>query len=174
MLVALGQQVPEMTEKPPQPLSFFYAEILPVLSKISLFGGLNEQQVKELLPLIGQVSYQPEEEIFFRGAQPSHIYIVMSGRVKLDFGASDHPLAKLHFNAGDCFGETSVIGIQPHVASAIADEVTQLLVLSRAALMSLYERDTQLFALLILNIAREAARRLHNTDKWMAGEEGPA
>ena len=43
------------------------------------------------------------------------------GRVRLDFGMPDHPLAQLHFEAGECFGETSVIGIQPHIASALAD-----------------------------------------------------
>jgi CRP/FNR family cyclic AMP-dependent transcriptional regulator len=157
-----------MTEKPPLPLTASHEEILPVFDKISLFGGLDKVQTSGLLSLMGQVSYSEDEEIFLRGAQPSHIYIVVSGRVRLDFGVPDHPLAELHFDAGDCFGETSVIGIQPHVASAIADQATQLLVLSREALMSLYATDTNLFALLVLNIAREAARRLHEADKRLS------
>lgn len=164
-----------MTEKTPLPLTVSDEEILSVLDQISLFGGLDQKQIDTLLSVMGQVSYSENEEIFVRGTQPSHIYIVLSGSVKLDFGVRDHPLAKLHFDAGACFGETSVIGIQPHVASAIADQTTELLVLSREALMGLYETDTNLFALLILNIARESARRLHNTDKWMMAEidDGP-
>lgn len=158
-----------MTEKTPQPLSISVTEIRSILDQISLFGGLNEAQIGSLLSLMGQVSYLSGEEIFSRGAQPSHIYIVLRGQVKLDFGVPKHPLENLHFDIGACFGETSVIGIQPHVASAITAEPTELLVLSREALMSLYESDTNLFAMLVLNIAREAARRLHDTDKWMAG-----
>lgn len=161
-----------MTEKAPQPLSISHEEILPLLDKISLFGGLNEKQIAYLLSVMGQVSYDANEEIFARGTQPSHIYIVFSGSVRLDFGAPNHPLKDLRFDAGACFGETSVIGIQPHVASAIADQPSELLVLSREMLMGLYESEIQLFALLVLNIARESARRLHNTDKWMMGSPG--
>ena len=161
-----------MTEKTPEKLSISRPEILSVLDSISLFGGLDADQLGELIALLGQVSYRSGEEIFTRGAQPSHIYIVWKGRVRLDFGVSDHPLAKLHFDPGACFGETSVIGIQPHVASAIADGPTQLLVLSRSALLNLYETDTKLFALLVMNIAREAARRLHEADKLMSDFSG--
>jgi len=34
--------------------------------------------------------------------------------------------------------------------------------------MNLYETDTYLFAILVLNIAREAAPRLHEADKRMS------
>ena len=157
-----------MTEKEPQALGIPREEILRILDKITLFGGLDDSQLDTLLNLVGQVNYGTGELIFSRGAQPSHIYIVLKGRVRLDFGVPDHPLAQLHFDAGDCFGETSAIGIQPHVASAIADLPTELLVLSRKALLNLYETHTALFGLLVLNIAREAARRLHNTDRWIS------
>jgi hypothetical protein len=40
-----------------------------------------------------------------------------------------------------------------------------LLVLSRQVLMNIYENDKNFFAILILNIARERARRLHTTDE---------
>ncbi len=66
---------------------------------------------------------------------------------------------------GDCFGETAAIGIQPHSASALAVEDTELIVLSRAALLSIFDSDKELFGMLILNIAREACRRLHKSDE---------
>jgi len=94
-----------MVEKTPLPLTALHEEILQVFDKISLFGGLDKVQTSSLLSLEGQVSYSENEVIFVRGAQPSHIYIVLNGRVRLDFGATDHPLADLHFDAGACFGE---------------------------------------------------------------------
>jgi CRP-like cAMP-binding protein len=66
---------------------------------------------------------------------------------------------------GQCFGETSVIGIQPHAATAISVKDTELIVLSRKALLSLFKINLELFSILILNIAREACRRLHKTDE---------
>jgi CRP-like cAMP-binding protein len=58
-----------------------------------------------------------------------------------------------------------VIGIQDHSASAVVIDQSVLLVLSRQILMTLFETDKGLFSLLILNIAREIARRLHHTDE---------
>jgi hypothetical protein len=45
--------------------------------------------------------------------------------------------------------------------------MTELIVLSRRALLSIYQSDKKLFSLLILNIAREASRRLHRTEEIM-------
>ena len=58
-----------------------------------------------------------------------------------------------------------MIGIQPHAATAITVDDTELIVLSRNALLSLLKSDLELFSILILNIAREACRRLHKTDE---------
>ena len=68
------------------------------------------------------------------------------------------------FQEGHCFGEASVIGIQRHQGTVIATIDTELIVLSREALMSIYDSDKELFSILILNIAREVCRRLYASD----------
>jgi len=40
-----------------------------------------------------------------------------------------------------------------------------LIVLSRQALLSIYKQDLELYSILLLNIAREACRRLHHSDE---------
>jgi len=42
---------------------------------------------------------------------------------------------------------------------------TKLIVLSRQTLLSIFNLDKEIFGILILNIAREACRRLHDTDE---------
>ena len=69
---------------------------------------------------------------------------------------------------GECFGETSVIGIQPHFSSAVADRTTELIVLERKVLLNIFESDKELFGLLILNIARETSRRLRKSEEELA------
>lgn len=140
-------------------------DILPILSKISIFAGLSEKQLYTLFRLLGKARYKAGENIFNEGEKPSHIYIVQSGSVKLVINAKQTPLELIVFEEGQCFGETSVIGIQPHAATAISIEDTELIVLSRNALLSLFKIDLELFSILILNIAREACRRLHKTDE---------
>lgn len=142
-------------------------QVISLLDDISLFGALEEGQQYDIFKRLQQVSYKAHEMIFKQGDQPSHIYIVLTGKVRLVFDIADHPLSKGEFGPGACFGETSVIGIQTHSASTIAVEDTDLLVLSKEALMEIFEEDKELFARLMLNIAREASRRLHQTDELL-------
>lgn len=140
-------------------------EVLPILSEISIFAGLSSTQLHGLFELLRKTSYKAGEKVFEEGEQPGHIYVVQSGSVKLVVNCEDTPLELIAFEEGQCFGETSVIGIQPHAATAVCAEDTELIVLSRNTLLSLYKSDLELFSTLILNIAREACRRLAKTDE---------
>ncbi len=138
--------------------------VLPILNKISIFAGLSDPQLFTLFKLLGCVFYKANETIFEQGDEPSHIYIVKTGKVKLVVWEEQIPLELIVFEEGHCFGEASVIGIQRHQGTAIAMKDTELIVLSRKALMSIYDSDKELFSILILNIAREVCRRLYASD----------
>jgi CRP-like cAMP-binding protein len=140
-------------------------DVLPILNNISIFAGLSDKQLYTLFRLLEKTSYKKGEKVFEQGSQPSHIYIIQSGSVKLVINEKSNPLELIVVEQGQCFGDTSVIGIQAHAATAVAVEDTELIVLSRKALLSLLKTDLDLFSLLILNIAREACRRLHKTDE---------
>lgn len=135
--------------------------VLGMLNKISLLAGLSEKQLYSVLRLLEVVGYKKGEYVFEQGSDPSYIYIIRSGRVKLFINKHDTTLELIVFGEGQSLGEASVIGIRPHSASAIAIEDCELIVLSRKALMSIYESDKEIFSILILNIAREVCRRLH-------------
>jgi CRP-like cAMP-binding protein len=135
-----------------------------VLKHISLLGGLTDKHVKILFPLLYEVHYEAGERIFDQGDQPSYIYMIHKGRVKIVLDREEPTLELIELEEGQCFGETSIIGIQPHTASALSTEDTVLIVLSREVLFSLFRKDQELFAMLMLNIAREACRRLYDTD----------
>lgn len=140
-------------------------EVRAILRKITILAGLTEEQLCRVLELLDKVSYQTGEHVFEQGQQPSHIYVIKSGRIKLVVQEDGTCFELIVFEQGKCFGESSIIGIQPHAATAIAIEPSELMVLSRGALLSLYKTDLELFSILILNIAREACRRLHCTDE---------
>lgn len=139
--------------------------VLLILDKIAIFAGLSDKQLYKLFRLLSKVSYKEGEAVFEQGERPSHIYIVESGKIKLIVWQDDTPLELVVFEEGNCFGEASVIGIQPHKGTAIAMTDTDLIVLSKKALLSIYESDKELFCILILNIAREVCRRLHASDE---------
>jgi CRP-like cAMP-binding protein len=152
--------------KNPAPL-LHIEEVLPVLNRIAILGGLTDAQLYRVFRLLQTISYQKGDVIFEQGSAPSHIYIVLLGSVKLVAYLDLEPMELLFLDAGACFGETAVISIQKHEASAIATESTELLIFPRHELFGLYETDPGLFGMLMLNIAREACRRLRKTGDVM-------
>lgn len=139
--------------------------IAPIIKEIALFGGLTDEQIRSVGQLLETAKYNSDDVIFEEGTEPSHIYIIKSGKVKVTCATHEKkPFEIVKLGVGECFGETSVIGIMPHSGSVIATEKAELIVLSRNTLMKLYKTDPSLFGIIILNIAREACRRLYRTN----------
>jgi CRP-like cAMP-binding protein len=139
--------------------------ILSILNKISIFAGLTDEQLHSFFQLLETIHYEAGETVFKQGDRPSYIYVIRSGKVKLVATKDETPFELVVFDEGQCFGESSVIGIQPHAATAIAVEDTELIVLSRQAMLSIYKSDLALFSTLIMNIARETCRRLRSSSE---------
>ncbi|MBN1493431.1 MAG: cyclic nucleotide-binding domain-containing protein [Candidatus Omnitrophica bacterium] len=142
-------------------------EIKAILKKISLFGGLTEKQLKTVYKLLKGVRYKKDDIIFKQGDDPRFLYIIKSGEIRIVVNIDTEPLELADFREGACIGEMALIGIQPHSATAVAIVDTEFMVLSSDALYSIHTTDKELFSLLILNLAREACRRLHKADEVM-------
>ena len=141
------------------------SELASILDKITIFGGLKEDQLRHVLHHCHVRRFDRDDVIFRQGESPSDIYVTLEGRVRIVVDYEAAPMELVEFEAGDCFGETSAIGILPHSASAVPVEPVRLLMLPREGLLAIHREDPSLFGLLILNIAREACRRLHHTDQ---------
>lgn len=138
-----------------------------ILSKISVWGGLTSEQQDKIYKRLEVGTFKKGEYIFRKGEQPSHVYVVKSGKV--DLIASDQGVSILKETAttGASFGVAALMAMQPHMVTAVAAEDSQIMALSRQALLELSHEDTKLFALLMMNIAREIARRLKATDDML-------
>ena len=148
-----------------QPSPLDPEKVLSILSEISILGGLSDEDLEVVLGLLHIELCAAGERVFEQGGTPSHIYIVRSGHIRIVANIDTEPLELVDFGVGQCFGETSVIGILPHSAAAVAIEDSELLVLPRPGLYGLHKDHPSLFGMLILNIAREACRRLYQTDQ---------
>jgi CRP/FNR family transcriptional regulator, cyclic AMP receptor protein len=136
-----------------------------ILSEIAIFGGISDQQLRHILTYLEEGLFQPGEYIFKKGDDPSHIYIVKKGKIDLLITDQEVILKKKILVAGDCFGEASLMAMHKHTATAVALEESTVMILSRPALLRVRKEDTELFSLLMMNIARELARRLELTDE---------
>lgn len=138
------------------------AELLSLREKISLFGGLSDQHLRVLAVNLKAQNLAAGECVFQQGQLPCNIYIVLSGQVGFSVIREDNSTAKMQFRAGDCFGETAVIGIMPQLGRAETQTDARVMVMSRSCLMDIARIDAELFGVLMMNIAREVSRRLHS------------
>lgn len=139
--------------------------VAPILSKIAIFGGFEDRQLHEIFRYLEEAVFRQGDYIFRKGDEPSHIYVVKKGKIDLLITKQQVVLRKKTLDVGDCFGEASLMAMHKHTATAIAVEDSEVMVLSRRTLLQLQKEDSKLFSLLMMNIARELARRLELTDE---------
>jgi len=146
---------------------FEMSKIIDILTKISIFGGLNDTQLYKIFKILKKVTYKDNEFVFKQGEAPTYIYIIIKGKIRLveDINYSSYQL--FEFVEGSCIGEESVIGIQPHTLSAVAVGDVELAVIPKKSFLDFYHTDKDLFCLLILNVARDISRRLKQTDNLL-------
>ncbi len=135
-------------------------EVVRLRESISLFGGISDSQVKDIVNGASVKHVKAGSNIFQQGEQPSEIYLVLRGRVTETVQRDNGTLIRTDYKEGDCFGEAAVVGIMPQAGNAEASANTKLLLISREALIQIAENDQALFSVFMMNIARDVSRRL--------------
>lgn len=136
-----------------------------ILPKINIFGAMSKEDVLAVSHLFLQSKYSAGENIFDQGSRPEHVYIVLSGVVDITSKVSNSPnwhrIANIEL--GQCFGQVSVLGIQPRIGRAVVTKDCQLLMIPASSLNTLRKEHSEFFTLLLMNISREVCRRLNDT-----------
>jgi CRP/FNR family transcriptional regulator len=120
-------------------------KIVDVLSSTPLFGGLPEEQLKELeLIAIGNRCGKGEI-IFSEGDEGNGFYVVVAGMVKIFKVSLEGKEHILHvFGSGEPFGEVPVFAGQKFPASAEAITQAHLLFFPRTSFVDLISRSPSL------------------------------
>jgi len=138
-----------------------------IISQLCIFGGVTDAQLTTIFRRLELWILQAGEILFKKGDEPMHVYIVKSGKIDLNLTENGKIVHKHDIQVGECCGEASLMSMHKHTATAIAAVDSEVMVLSRNALIGLKHEDLQLFALLMMNLARELARRLYLTDQML-------
>jgi len=131
------------------------------LQKYALFGGLMEEQIENLIPLMVKEEYSPNEMIITEGKSNDKVFFIIKGHVSVT--KKDTFLTR--FGEGDAFGEMEVLDVMPAVASIKALSQVTVMSISNKALRAIYNMDVKTFSLIIMNLARDLSRRLRKTDE---------
>ena len=134
------------------------------LQKYSLFGGLLEEQIESIMPLMEKENFEPEDFIITEGKPNDKIYFLIEGQVAVSKGS----VALSRFGEGEAFGEMEVLDVMPAIASIKALSNVTVMSISNKSLREIYKIDVKIFSLIIMNLARDLSRRLRRMDEKFA------
>lgn len=108
------------------------------LARVPLFAGISDASLERLTAVAGEQEFATGHFIVRQGQVGTGLYVIVDGSVNVVRGADD-VLATL--NAGDFFGELSVVDQRPRNASVQAVEPTTVLAVASWDFLALIEND---------------------------------
>jgi CRP-like cAMP-binding protein len=137
------------------------------LQKYSLFGGLLEDQIDRIRPLMEQETFEPGDDIIVEGTPNDRIRFILEGRVAV----LKQGITLSEFGEGDAFGEMEVLDVMPSAATIRALSPARTMAISNRNLREIYKTDAKAFSLIVMNLARDLSRRLRRMDERAAAEK---
>jgi CRP-like cAMP-binding protein len=134
------------------------------LKKYSLFGGLQEDQIESIFPLMDQENFPPDTKIITEGKTNDKIYFLIEGQVSVTKGG----VVITRFVEGEVFGEMEVLDVMPSAATITSITPVTVISISNRVLREIYKLDVKMFSLIIMNLARDLSRRLRKMDDKFA------
>ena len=129
------------------------------LKRCPLFAHVETPALREVARGLRRRRFRRNEVIFHQGDPGDSLHIVASGAVKIVLPSTEGEEAIIAtLRPGDFFGELALLDGAPHSATATALEITETLVLPRAAFRELLDRDAGLRDALFAGLTTELRR----------------
>jgi CRP-like cAMP-binding protein len=134
-----------------------------VLATVPLFAALDEEQLQFVAKHMQRRSYKERDVIVRRDAPGDALYILLSGKVKVSFIEDEDETIIAMLQAGEFFGELSLLDDAPRSADVVAIETTEAMVLSAEDFKTCL-REVPGIAISLL---KEMATRLRRSTGWI-------
>jgi CRP/FNR family cyclic AMP-dependent transcriptional regulator len=144
-----------------------------LLREVGLFGALSDEVLARFATVLPTETFAPGQVVFHEGEAAHCLYLLLDGEVevlKRSHTSHEHRVAIL--GPGDCFGEMSLIDVQPRSATVRSIAPSRVLRVSSEDFDRLYRQDLKSYALVVLNVARDLSRRLRVADAILADVAG--
>ena len=136
------------------------------LHRLPVMAGLDEAALQYLGALAAEEHSAAGDTILREGDPGDRVFFICSGRVRIvkDHGAAE-PVVLAEMGPGDYFGEMSLVESVARSASVVAVESTCVFTLKSVNFYKLYRQHPDQYGIVVLNIARDLARRLRRLDE---------
>jgi CRP-like cAMP-binding protein len=137
-------------------------EALESLRRIPLFSGVSDPDLERVASLLIERRFPKNKTIVEEGLTGDYMYVLREGQVKVTKLSSDGREKILELlDAGDFFGEMSLLDSAPRSATVKTMGEARVLALSRADFLSLLRRSPDL----AMAVIQELTRRLRQVDE---------
>ena len=137
-------------------------EAVESLRNIGLFSSVGAEDLASVADLLIERRFPKHKTIVEEGLAGDYMYIIREGRVSVSKLSDDGREKILEFmEAGDFFGEMSLLDNQPRSASVRALTETRILALSRNDFLAVLRRSPDLS----MAVIQELTRRLREVDE---------
>jgi diguanylate cyclase (GGDEF)-like protein len=137
-----------------------------MLAGVPLFRGLSATQLNNLVKEASEQVYPAGYVIARQGEAPRHLWVLLSGRVRVVEATADGQAEMLLGEIGksEVFGELGILRDQPRSATVIAVERTHCLVLRHSDFVGVLDDSVELAN----GLLRVIASRLYDADRKLA------
>ncbi len=133
------------------------------LQKYSLFGGLLPEDIERVRCFLAISSFEAGAPIQTEGKPNDSIYFILEGRVEV----SKRHSFLVELREGDTFGEMEFLDVMPSAATVKAAVPTRVARISNVSFHDIYKMDVKVFAIMVMNLARDLSRHLRRMDEIM-------
>jgi CRP/FNR family transcriptional regulator/CRP/FNR family cyclic AMP-dependent transcriptional regulator len=134
------------------------------LKQVSLFSGLSDEDLRELMAVTRRRTFRAGEVIFHRDDPGQILYIIKDGKVKICLISPDgQEISLVVFGKGEYFGEFSLFDGLPRSADAITLERTECYTLQRSDFDNVILKNPKI----ALKLLEALTRRLRSTDQMV-------
>lgn len=132
------------------------------LRQVSLFSDLSDKDLRELESVVRERSFRKNEVIFHAQEPGNALFVIKRGRVKISMDdRSGKEIILRILEAGDFFGEMSLLDDEPRSATVSSLEPCQALILFREPFLRFIPRHPEV----VMKMLTALSRRLRKADE---------
>lgn len=135
-----------------------------LLRNMPVFGGLSNASLQLIIEQCDETHVAASDYFFRQGDAAKSLFVIQSGLVVVERTWEEEMVTLGRLRRGDCFGEMSLIDMQPRSASVRAEEKCEAIEITRSSLHRLYQQNIEQYAMIMMNMGREVSRRLRAAD----------
>lgn len=135
------------------------------IASISLFKGLNIDQIDLIRPLVEICCFPAGRVVFGQGEEAAYLYVVITGEVEISYKPFDGPaLTVTRVCPGGIFGWSAALGHAAYTSSAISRMPTEAYRITGKGLHCLCLNHPETGTIILERLANVIAERLRSTN----------